>query len=154
MTPYEINSFRTKVEHVLEVFNSKVTEGAWMVWADLFRDKDYGHSIKAMNEVVKTSRFSPKPADVLALMQGYKIHDRAYDQKEDQPPPASPRITAAWIFYHRLVHGGDTIFPASSDVVLTKDEALEIVNEQAAKYNLPDAIMPEYTIDYYWPKQG
>jgi hypothetical protein len=151
MTPYEITSLRTKIENVLEVFNHKLTEGAWMVWADAFRDKDFGHAIKALNEVVRTSKFTPKPADVLGLMGGYKVASRASDSPETYQV-ASDEVTTAWIMYHRLVYGGDPIIPVKPRVEMTRDRALEIVNEQAAKYDMPDAIMPEYKIDYYWAK--
>ena len=108
----------------------------------------------ALLEHVKHSKFAPKPADILQL-----VDNMGQTQSRNQlpPPPTTncpPEIAAAWQwFIARSAQGSNLegIFDSKSEIdMATQERYLHQVNHEAHKYSTPDAIPDEFKLPEVW----
>jgi hypothetical protein len=164
-----------KLGQVFDVYGKKLPEGACRVWEKFFLNYEYDDCVRALDDHIKTEQYAPKPYTIEVSVKSFKTSrgeseyvyrgncpltiraleegKRSEEKYKNQKREASDEVNTAWIIYHRIVHGGNFILPPNQreqKIQMTRERALEIVNEQAAKHNMPEAIEPKYRIASYW----
>lgn len=166
MNPADTDRVMFKLQTVCEVYGHKLSKAAQQGWMDFFYDRDPDDCIRALADHMTEQDKRPKPIDIRNRLQALKssrgaIFEGEYrgnDQEtinalrsQYRESQAGSKIVSAWIVYHKLVYGGaPPIHGVKQKFDLTKEQAIEIVNEQAAKHRMPEAILPEYRIPHYW----
>lgn len=167
MDRVEIDDCLFKLSQVMDIYDKKLKPGALHIWIDIFSGHSKDDCIAALNELIKNSRYAPKPSDVIEILKrkakqrgnigkdDYCGQDattkKALESDRQSPTLATRQISAAWIIYHKLLYGGNLGLPVKNeDCELTVEQALIIVNQQAAKYDQPEAIINEYKLTEYW----
>ena len=166
------------LDGVWSIHGKKISTAAFDYWVQqVFSGHDYQLCLDSVNHCGKTCSRAPKPDDVCAeisrrenitgtVESDYLGSSEATKAALDSTvtEPAAINIADAWKFYHALIglgnfntssrsskkEGGDFAIDLKLKTKMTKEEALIIVNQQAAKWTRPEAIEPEYRIKSYF----
>jgi|GEM_PF-2727342 len=170
MTPHELDDVIFRLGEVFDVYEKKLNQGAVKSWQRLFSGRNKGDCLKALDDHLLSEKFAPKPCNIedrlttLEVMRGDRklptsLSDsfetkRALELEERSTGLVStPRIVTAWqiLSLLRFGHGLSAFTDGRhNNLDMSKDEALEICNEQAAKFNIPEAIPKDFRIDSFW----
>jgi hypothetical protein len=119
------------------------------IWLDALRDYPPQLVADAFRRYYATGQYMPRPVQILQLLDDLKARKRASDPLSAEEGQRTPEVAQAWITYIRFAHGFE--LPASKSVPdMPISQALEIVNREAARQGMPEAIKPEHHIDSYW----
>ncbi|MBC3796452.1 replicative helicase loader/inhibitor [Acetobacterium tundrae] len=62
--------------------NFDVNEFKQNIWAELLKDTDYRHAVKALTGLLKSLKFAPTPADIIELSKVEKLLE--FEVKEEK----------------------------------------------------------------------
>jgi len=149
LSPKEIGDVAHKLGEVFPVYGKKFDASQSKLWINALAEKPVNLILRACDEYVKIGKYAPKPVDILGLIDQLKAGSAARESKPEQHRRGDPLIAQAWITYMRFAH--DFELPAAASTPsMPIEQALEIVNREAAKHDRPDSIKPEHRIESYW----
>jgi len=175
MEIHELETVMHELQAFMQHYGKSLPDGAARKWRQFFSGYDFDKSMAALEYHVRREKQAPRISDIEEILQKSKktsgeIQDYFYkgncpltrkaleqDKIHEEKTRAgiagiNNRIQSAWIIYNRLSFG-DTFIPSESrdkSVDMTKEQALEIVNAEAARLNIPEAIDPKFRIESYW----
>lgn len=170
MNVVELDDVMARLQEVLELYGKKATDGGYRYWRRMLVEKNKDDCLRALDEYVSKNKYAPKPCNIDDLIAGYRHRNedgsarpdrcvsaspetqRAFNM-EQSATPMSDRTATAWNILHNLQHGHDLprmVIRKVNAVEMTREQAIEICNEQAARLNIPDAIDPRFRINDYW----
>lgn len=148
LSPKEIGDVVHKLTETFAVFRQKFDANQSKTWINALAEKPVALILRACDDHIKIGHYAPKPFEILSLIDGYRSRAAGFE-KPQEAGQRTPEIAQAWITYLRFAH--DFELPQNREVPdMPIQDALEIVNREAAKQNRPDAIKPEHRIDSYW----
>lgn len=172
MLTHDLDHVMHRLEQIFEIFGKHVTAGAARIWRDQLAGEDRDLCLQALDDWTRTEKHAPRPCNIKSALDAYRVRSGEKSQRvyrgadldtrralqsehESTEKPTDPRVTAAWIYYHREIYGGPPPGQAEADPVpLTRDEWIEIINREAIRVGLPDAIDPGYRLDALWIESG
>lgn len=137
-----------KLNQTAEFFGKTLSASQINVWMHSLRGYTPEAICEAFDQHFQVGKYMPRPAEIIDLMrqETHTRHARYQEHKSDLGH-SDPRIATAWRIY--LKHALSFEMPGDNEA-MTLDEAIEIVNQQAVKYDMPDAIEPAYRLSEYW----
>ena len=148
MDATEIDEIRFRLGELLEAYNKKLPDGAWRIWWEtVFQYQTAEVCLQAMREAVRKCQYTPKPYDLLQIIQEIKRKNpdneyiyrggsklTRYALEHDSGIKASDELQAAWLKYIRMVHGWDLKKHFGGEQVeMSATRAIEIVNAHAKR---------------------
>lgn len=119
------------------------------IWLDALGGYPADLIAQAFQRYYATGQYMPRPVQILSLLDDLKARKKSTEPLKADEGKRTPEIAQAWITYLRWAH--DFELPHNRNVPdMPIEQALEIVNREAARQNMPDAIKPEHRIDSYW----
>lgn len=137
-----------KLSEVHEFYNRKPPNNVLGIWLNALYGYPMDDIIKAFDTHYQTGAHFPRPVEIRGILGNLRDRHKADQQAEVFNSNCDPEIAAAWTYYLRKVLGFHSYTPA---VKINWDRALQIVNEQAVKYNRPDSLLPEYRLPEFFP---
>ena len=166
MQTHEIDDVMFRLGDVFDAYGKKIGQGAFRVWREFFVPHDKQACINAIEKYMRTEKHAPRISDIQDLLNATKTArgegggpayagddplTKAALEATRTGQRATGTISTAWILYHKIVFGGNPPVPGGKPTVaMTKDEAILIVNQQAKKHNMPDAIADEHKLEEVW----
>lgn len=172
MQRHELETILFKLDECYAVYQKKLDAKAGRVWERIFSGHDFDICEKALEEWVLKNDRAPKPSNIEELIARIKPREqgdknfyagdcpqtrKALKQEREGQKIASAEVNTAFLILHKLQFSGDGagIIPPQvfeNRVDMTRERALEIVNEICARENMPDAIDDRFKIESYWRK--
>lgn len=161
----ESNEIILKIENVFAVYGKNLPPAAIKIWMEQLANYSTQEILKAFDDHVagksvtesgNHSRYAPKPIHILEHIRSARDRKKSFQKKQDEQneKPCDPKIAKAWHLFITQIQGvgmlSDYTDP-KNNIRLTRDEVIEIVNREAAKYDMPDAIPPAYRLREFWP---
>lgn len=154
MNQVERDEFAHALGQTLKFFGKELEKSDFSFWYSAMGDRSVVSIKNALKEYVKVGRYAPRPANILELMSTRAEHSRT-----QLPPPVTttscpPEIASAWMWF--IAHSAkgsknlEGIFDRKDIPVETQEKYLHIVNHEAKKSNMPDAIPQEYRLAEVW----
>lgn len=148
-TAKEIDDIRYRLDSLFEVHRkSPVSDRAFEIWLETLQLCQTNTILEAIKACAREQQYAPTPQVIYQLCvknprhsDNFTVHDR----------PADPVIAKAWVIAMNIFYDWAPK-DNNPDIVLTRDQALEIVNREAIKYNNPEAIPEKYKINTLWEK--
>jgi len=155
MDSIERDDFIYALQQTMAFWGKEIGKRDIGFWVDACRDKPVAKLKLALREHNKISTFAPRPANILSLVNTMSPQNR---QAALPPPPKEsncpPEIAQAWMwFIDRCAEGSSMagLFDSRSDIDIEQQEKyLHVVNHEAHKYDMPEAIPDEYKLQEVW----
>jgi hypothetical protein len=155
MDSLERDDFIHALTQTMHFYGKELDRGQVAIWVTACNGKAVEKLKKAFMEHLQSGRYAPRPAEILALVDGMaKIAGR----NELPAPPTTkcpPEIAKAWMwFIGRTTQDSNvSLFQDNIGIdVDTQEKYLEIVNFEAHKYGNPAAIPKEFRLEEIWAK--
>lgn len=142
------------LKYCFEFYGKTLDKQQQQVWQSIVRSNSYNATQwkSVLKQYFQVGKFAPKPPEILEMLTEERQHSQA-----QRPPPAAlttdcpKHIEDAWRywipkFYGEAVPGPSTIVDTDIDY----EEALMIVNREAKRTNMPEAIPEKYKLDQIW----
>ena len=142
------------VGQTLKFYGKDLEPTDFSFWWYALRDSNPDKIKQALKDYIKVGKFAPRPKDVLEL-----IENNNRPAERALPPPSEttcpPDIARAWMWFigqtARDSENFSSIFDSGSPVTLEQQERyLHVVNHEAHKANMPEAIQPEFRLQEVW----
>lgn len=154
MDALDRDDFVHALTQTLKFYGKELDKMQTSFWVTACRDRPAKKLKAALVEHTKAGRFAPKPADILSLVDNMSQQG---GRAELPPPPTTncpPEIANAWIWFNKLIcsTAKNELMRQKADVLdeETEERYLHIVNHEAHKYGIPDAIPEEYKLSEVW----
>ena len=123
-------------------------------WMQFVQKQDYHRLMAALREYPEHGRFAPKPRDISELIErDTPVQGRIgeFPDKEIETD-CPPEISRAWMFWLQHWYGmNPSSWPKVEGVSEEEaEEMLMLVNREAARTKLPEAIPDGYKIPEVW----
>ena len=140
---------------VMEFYEKKLTTTQQRFWSEWVREQNGILLKRALKEYTGVGKYAPKPKDLKDLIDGYKEFDRSQPKIEHKSATTScpKEISDAWRYWLPEFHGtaiGGMMGRVNGVSAERAEEMLYVVNREARRTNLPDAIPAEYKIAEVW----
>lgn len=156
-TPRDRDDIAHSLGQAFAVHGRKLDAKVLRVWLEALAGFTADEIRTALQEHIRTSTNVPKPAAVIEIARTHRSAAQARIPHEEKPFTRCPQdIADAWIWFQSLcLEGsrlGGTMGVAPPDKIDpdTREKYLRIVNEEARKFDQPDAIPDEYKIAEVW----
>lgn len=166
MLSHELDDVMYHLGEVYAVFGKAIGVHSARVWREIFATHERTDCLRALDELVRTEKYAPKPCDVKKRLGEYRLNrgenpKRVYRgddpltrraliaDAQHQHQEADPRIASAWVHYHCAVFGAPPPIPGAGKgnfVPLGRDEWIEIINTEARRLDMIEAIEPGFRI--------
>jgi hypothetical protein len=150
----EKEDFLYALTQTMHFYNKEVDRMQASFWWTACKDKGVDRLKKALIEHTKVGKFAPKPADILSIVDNMS---QQHGRNELPPPPTTncpPEIAKAWMWFNNALCAGsrnfDGVFASSRVDDELADRYMHIVNHEAHKFDMPDAIPDEYKLKEVW----
>ena len=154
MDSIERDDFIYALQQTMAFYGKEIDKMQTSFWVDACRDKPVAKLKLALREHIKSSRFAPKPAEILSHVDSLA---KQSGRNELPPPPTTncpPEIAKAWMWFIGRTTVGSSmagLFDSRSDIDIEQQEKyLHVVNHEAHKYDMPEAIPDEYKLQEVW----
>ena len=92
------------------------------------------------------SKFAPKPKHIVDLINRSRDRLRGTTKSEAQEKPCDPKIAKAWVISLKRFYDMGIVPDNNPGVQLEFEQALQIVNAEAKRFNRMDAIPKRFRI--------
>jgi hypothetical protein len=153
MDSIERDDFVHALTQTMAFYGKELDRGQVAIWVTSCSGKAVAKLKSAFMEHLKSGRYAPRPAEILTLVDGMaKLAGR---NLLPAPPTTKcpPEIAKAWMwFIGRTTKDSKTpLFQNDIGIDLdAQEQYLQIVNFEAHKFGMPDAIPAEYKIKEIW----
>lgn len=155
MDAVEKDDFVHALGQTMKFYGKELDAMQTSFWVTACRDRSVKKLKTALIEHVKSGRYAPRPAEILSLVDN--MSDAGRGRASLPPPPTTncpPEIAKAWMWFNKRLCSGtllDGLFQSSPDVdAETQEKYLHLVNHEAHKYGMPEAIPDEYKLPEVW----
>jgi len=149
----EIDDITYKLQETLLFYGKELETRFRNIWLTALASFDTDMILGAFDEYIASEdgKYAPKPASIIKILnvkRGADSWNRRYSKDNFAKPGESrPIIAKAWATYMKFAY--DWMTPGQKpDMDL--EQCLEIVNQEAKKYNNPDAIKVEHRLPEVW----
>jgi len=140
-----------KLGQVYEFYDKKPTNSHVQFWLNALNGYRPDEILAGFDQHIARGKYMPKPVEIITIMDEQRSLRRARGTAAESHGQQTPEIAQAWITYMRFAFGMSLGARALPDApAMPLEQALEIVNREAAKYDRPDSILPEHRIESYW----
>ena len=126
-------------------------------WMQFVQKQDYHRLMAALREYPEHGRYAPKPKDISELIERDKPTQGQIGEFKNTDPETDcpPEIALAWMFWNQHWYGMNPSTWPKVDGVSTEEaeEMLLLVNQEAARVGLPEAIPEGYKLPEVWDRR-
>lgn len=128
--------------------NKPMPETAKKFWMETLRPFTVDQIQRGFTQYQREFTHAPRPAHILEILRGAKSSRQAPPKSISIPCP--PDIHAAWAWFIKMHSGME--FGGKNPAPTTEEQEryLLIVNREARRANIPDAIPDEYKLAEIW----
>ena len=143
-----------KLSTTAEFYGKTIESNIGRMWLKALRGHPIESVLDAFDEHVQSGKYMPKPVDILGIIGKSEAQSAANTQpKPDDPIPCPKILHDAWTWFIGMYTENSKIGRMFADRGVDDekaDEYLLLVNQEAKRANLPDAIPNEYKISEVW----
>ncbi len=148
MNVKEAADFAYRIKEMAEQRGKSLTPVMAKGWFNAVCHELFEDFSQAVDQDFKENKYMPEPWRILAIIADIKNRRKSIKPEEVKEVfYCDPKIANAWVRYMKFAYGFDT---PGSHQYMSIDEALVIVNQQAALHNNPDSILREHKLAEYW----
>ena len=152
MDPMKRDEIKHQLKYSFDLFNKEFNPHHLSFWLESIGMFPTEKLKRAFKDHCQTSKFAPKVADILERLHSYPV---LTEKDEDQPNtiPCPRRIHDAWTWFIGTYTDGSTMGRMFSERHYTasqEEEFLLLVNQEAKRANMPEAIPGEYKLAEVW----
>jgi len=127
-------------------------------WMQFVQKQNYHKLMAALREYPEHGRYAPKPKDITEIIESNRGQIGYFNTAEELGGPKEPEtdcppeIARAWMFWLQHWYGmNPSTWPKVEGVTTEESEAmLLLVNQEAARTSMPEAIPDGYKIPEVW----
>ena len=156
-TATDRDDFLYALKQTLLFYNKDLDRMQTSFWWTACKDKPIAKLKKALVEYTKVGKFSPKPADILTLVDSMSLHMGQRSETHVIPTTSCPpAIAEAWSWFLGRMSKDCTnpnfrMFQKNSGIdIETQEKYFHVVNYEAFKYDMPEAIPDQFKIKEVW----
>jgi len=163
MNEIQVNSvtdrddFLYSLKQTLLFYNKDLDRMQTSFWWTACKDKPIAKLKKALVEHTKVGKYAPKPADILALVDNMAInHGRRSETHAAPKTNCPPAIAEAWGWFLGRIsqdcsNPNFRMFQSNTGIdIKTQEKYLHVVNHEAHKYSMPEAIPNQFKLKEVW----
>ena len=148
------DEFAHVLGQTLKFYGKTLEKSDFSFWYSAMGDRSIYAIKNALKEYVKVGKYAPRPANVMEL-----LHTRAEHARTALPPPQTittcpPEIAAAWSWFIGVcARGSKNLEGACTVPDITpeqQDKYLHLVNHEAMRLKMPDAIPDQFKLAEVW----
>lgn len=154
MDKVEKDDFIFALNQTLKFYGKEVDRMQTSFWWTACNKKSIGSLKYAFLEYIKVGKYAPRPADILSLADTFREINSRQLPPPPEPTPCPPEIAAAWSWFTKVIccDAKNPMMrrtPPAIDAE-TQEKYLHIVNHEAHKYGMPDAIPEKHRLKEVW----
>lgn len=142
------------LNYCFEFYGKTLDKQQKQVWQNIIRGNSY-NSVQwqaVLKQYFQVAKFAPKPPEILEMLAEERQHNQA---KKPPPPPLTTNcpkhIEDAWRYWIPRFHKQEIPGPATAvDSDIDEDASLLVINQEAKRANLEDAIPKAYKLKEVW----
>lgn len=152
METSERENLSYKLSEVFSLYNKTLEPAVVKLWLRALADKPWPQISDALDEHMRVGKYAPRPVDILEIL--FRNRDRRKSfappvAEEEIPVPCPDNIHRAWVwFIHK--YSGEVFGKFDPPTPAEEEEYLLLVNQEAKRINLPDAIPNEFKLREVW----
>ena len=126
-------------------------------WMKFVQKQDYHRLMAALREYPEHGRYAPKPKDISELIERDKPQQGRIGEfpNKEIETDCPPEISRAWMFWLQHWYGmNPSTWPKVEGVSEEEaEEMLMLVNKEAARTGMPDAMPEGYKLPEVWERR-
>ena len=127
------------------------------LWMKFVQKQDYHRLMAALREYPEHGRYAPKPKDISELIERDKPQQGRIGEfpNKEIETDCPPEISRAWMFWLQHWYGmNPSTWPKVEGVSEEEaEEMLMLVNKEAARTGMPDAMPEGYKLPEVWERR-
>lgn len=143
---------------VYAFYNKEFDEIQRAFWMQFVREQDYQRLMVALRQYPNEGRFAPKPRDISEIIERDRGQIGYFDTAHELGGPPEPEtdcpdnVSRAWMFWLGHWYGmNPSTWPKVEGVTTQEsEEMLLLVNQEAARTKMPEAIPDGYKLPEVW----
>jgi len=149
---FERDNLSYKLVEVFSLYNKTVEAAVVKLWLRALADKPWTQISDALDEHMRVGKYAPRPVDILEIIFRNRDRRKSFAPQvveEDIPIPCPDHIHRAWVwFIHK--HSEKVFGKLDIPTPAQEEEYLLVVNQEALRVNIPDAIPDEFKLREVW----
>lgn len=154
MEQKELNDVLFAADYTLKFYGKPMEKIHRQVWSRTIIDSGYSSHQwqEALREWPSIGKFAPKPSEILDHLNLKRENKpRSHQPSEPLTTDCPEPIAKAWRYWIPVFWGQSLPWGEAEDADFSEAEAyLNLVNQEAKRLNMPEAIPDKYKIEQIW----